>query len=291
MKKLILFLTLIILGPISSYTQVWAPVGAKWTYSNISMGWEPFYNLPKTIECTGDTIIGGKSCRIFNGECLCTFNPGIEFLYYEDDKVYHYVDSVVGFTMLYNFSAMPGESWTCIIRKLWSYDTTIFEVTGLGNEIIGDDTIPFQFVKTSDDGYWQWGGKVYKYLGDYFCFYPQYATADPWTGPIRCYEDSTIIIKFQDIPCDTSMFHIGVNEYVLDNSIMIFPNPATSSITINKKEGVPIEEAIIYNHLAQKVLETKPVNNTVDVSTLKPGIYFIEVATKEWRGRTKLIIE
>jgi hypothetical protein len=34
-----------------------------------------------------------------------------------------------------------------------------------------------------------------------------------------------------------------------------------------------------------------PVNNTLDVSTLTPGIYSIEVAAKDWRERTKLIIE
>jgi hypothetical protein len=292
MKKLILLLALITISQSIIYSQVWAPVGAKWTYSDVSMGWEPFHNLPTTIECTGDTIIDGKSCRIFTGGCECSFSPGIEFLYYEDDKVYYYVDSVVGFTMLYDFSAMPGETWTCIIREFWSYDTTIFEVVGIGNEIIGDDTIPFQSVKNSDDnGNWQWGGKVYKYIGDYSCFYPQYANADPWTGPIRCYEDSTTFIKFQDIPCDTSIFHMGVKEHVLDNSIKIFPNPATSFITINVKEGIPIEEAIIYNHLGQNVLVAKPRNNTVDVSGLTPGIYYLEVITSESRAGTKLVIE
>ena len=73
--------------------------------------------------------------------------------------------------------------------------------------------------------------------------------------------------------------------------ICISPNPTTTFITINIKEGIPIEEAIIYNHFGQKALVAVPVNNTVDVSTLKPGIYFLEVATKDWRGRTKLIKE
>ncbi len=84
---------------------------------------------------------------------------------------------------------------------------------------------------------------------------------------------------------------ISGEEIIANEEITIFPNPATSFITIHIKEGIPIDEAIIYNHLGQKVLEAKPVNNTLDVSKLKPGIYFIEVATKDWRGRTKLIIE
>jgi hypothetical protein len=73
------------------------------------------------------------------------------------------------------------------------------------------------------------------------------------------------------------------------DAFSLFPNPATSFITIHIKEGIAIEEAIIYKHLGQKALVAVPVNNTVDVSKLTPGIYFIEVATKEWRGRTKLV--
>jgi hypothetical protein len=81
----------------------------------------------------------------------------------------------------------------------------------------------------------------------------------------------------------------GVEEIIITAEITLFPNPATSFITINVTGGQPIVEAIIYNHLGQKALEAVPVNNTVDVSMLTPGIYFIEVATKDWRGRTKLV--
>ena len=79
------------------------------------------------------------------------------------------------------------------------------------------------------------------------------------------------------------------NNFGFSSFYYTYPNPAHDFITINIKEGGPIEETIIYNHLGQKALEAVPVNNAVDVSTLRPGIYFIEVATNEWRGRAKLI--
>ena len=72
----------------------------------------------------------------------------------------------------------------------------------------------------------------------------------------------------------------SIEDNYLGVGIQIFPNPATTFITIHIIEGIAIEEAIIYNHLGQKVLNAKPVNNTVDVSELKTGIYFIEVVTK-----------
>ncbi len=83
----------------------------------------------------------------------------------------------------------------------------------------------------------------------------------------------------------------SIEENPAIEGLSIFPNPATSFITINIKEGIPIEEAIIYNYLGQKVLLAVPVDNTVDVSTLTPGIYFLEVITSESRTGTKLVIE
>jgi len=78
-------------------------------------------------------------------------------------------------------------------------------------------------------------------------------------------------------------------EYPADEKITLSPNPATSFITLTVPGDLPIEEAIIYNHFGQKVVSTKPVNNTVDISGLKAGMYWIEVATKEWREKTKFI--
>jgi hypothetical protein len=83
----------------------------------------------------------------------------------------------------------------------------------------------------------------------------------------------------------------GVEENIAKGAITLFPNPATSFITIHIKEVIAIEEAIIYNHLGQKALEAMPVNNTVDVSGLKAGIYILEVVTENRTIREKLMIE
>jgi hypothetical protein len=83
----------------------------------------------------------------------------------------------------------------------------------------------------------------------------------------------------------------SLKENTSQEEIIIFPNPATSFITIQLKENIKIEEAVIYNHIGQKVLVAVPVNKMVDVSTLTPGIYFIKVITSESRTGTKLIIE
>jgi len=83
----------------------------------------------------------------------------------------------------------------------------------------------------------------------------------------------------------------SLDENITEEGIILSPNPAASFITLIAPGDFQVEEALIYNHLGQKVLTVKPVNNAVDVSGLKAGMYFIEVVAKEWKGRTKLIIE
>lgn len=261
--------------------QTWAPVGAMWTFSNISFGL-PSNNVPTTIVCTGDTIIGGKLCRIFEGGCNCMFiNNGAQFLYYEDEKVYYYVDSVAGFTTLYDFSATTGDSWTCIIKQFGNYDTTVFVVAGIGEEIIDGDTIPVQFVHNQDEyGNWQWGGKVYKNIGDYYCFYPQFATADPWTGPIRCYEDSSTFIKFQPIACDSSIFWSSIEESNRENRISIFPIPAVDEVTVSIHHQNILEfDFVIYSSDGIQQMHSEGLKNNacIDISQLSPGLYFFQV--------------
>jgi len=74
-----------------------------------------------------------------------------------------------------------------------------------------------------------------------------------------------------------------------DGTVILSPNPATTFITLTAPGDLPIEQAIVYNHLGQKVLTAKPVNNTVDVSGLKAGMYLIEVSTRDRRERIKFV--
>jgi hypothetical protein len=83
----------------------------------------------------------------------------------------------------------------------------------------------------------------------------------------------------------------SIENYPTNGDLILFPNPASSFITITTPQGEPVEEVVIYNHLGQKVLTLKPVNNTVDVSKLNPGIYLFEVFTKKNRFLKKLLVE
>jgi len=76
-----------------------------------------------------------------------------------------------------------------------------------------------------------------------------------------------------------------------EHSIKIYPNPAKKEIFISAKNGVVINEVTIYNQLGQKVLHEEKSTFAIDVSTLSPGIYIIELASNILSISKKLIIE
>ncbi len=85
----------------------------------------------------------------------------------------------------------------------------------------------------------------------------------------------------------------SIGEPVSANSLFlnVYPNPADQFVTISVNNGVIIKEVNLYNQVGQKVYQGIPHDNSLDVSTLQPGIYLIEVRCDQQKFREKLIIE
>ena len=70
---------------------------------------------------------------------------------------------------------------------------------------------------------------------------------------------------------------LAVSDFTLNNSISIYPNPVSDILQIYSSEGVSIEKIAIYSMLGESLISTP--ENSIDVSYLSEGIYFIEVET------------
>ncbi len=70
-----------------------------------------------------------------------------------------------------------------------------------------------------------------------------------------------------------------------NSDVTIYPNPATSSITVNSKER--ITKMQLFNHLGQKVF-VKASGNVVDVSFLPTGFYFFHLETSSGKVVKKI---
>jgi len=62
------------------------------------------------------------------------------------------------------------------------------------------------------------------------------------------------------------------------SSIRIYPNPTTDKLFVTNT-SLQIKSFVIYNMQGQKIKEVKNTNNSVDVSLLTKGLYFLDIIT------------
>lgn len=80
---------------------------------------------------------------------------------------------------------------------------------------------------------------------------------------------------------------VGINELNTIHSLSIYPNPVNSQVTIDSK--AKIENIIILNITGKTVMTFIPSSNTINVSDLTNGIYFLQIQTGKGLVRKKFI--
>jgi len=82
---------------------------------------------------------------------------------------------------------------------------------------------------------------------------------------------------------------LSVEELNAESQWSIYPNPATSMVYISSNQT--IDKVYTYNHIGQLAIQELSIVNSIDVSSLSPGVYIIEVEAGDTKQRKKLIIE
>ncbi len=105
-------------------------------------------------------------------------------------------------------------------------------------------------------------------------------------GTQTLYFQSTVIssveLYFSNAPLD-------ISEYI-KLSTSPYPNPTLEKLHIGTG-NIQIEELNIYNISGQKISEQRNTDNSMDVSSLPKGIYFLEVLAREGNAIHKFIKE
>lgn len=88
------------------------------------------------------------------------------------------------------------------------------------------------------------------------------------------------------LPCS-----IGMNEFVFDKVINVFPNPVEDLLQIQLIQNKTVAEIKIYNLFGQIIIKTTltGIESSIDISGLQNGVYIIEVATTSNISRQKFI--
>ena len=77
---------------------------------------------------------------------------------------------------------------------------------------------------------------------------------------------------------------------VLEDNIIVYPNPAKEKVTLQVKEPLKIKDVFLYDSRGKEI-KLELLDNTLNVSKLPRGIYVIRVATDNGTLEQKLVLE
>ena len=115
-----------------------------------------------------------------------------------------------------------------------------------------------------------------------------YIGGDFWIHVTAVYNSTYLESDYND-SAYCGGYLIGIKE-MKPYQLSLCPNPASHTLNIitDKKD---IDEIHLYKLTGQCVLTERPLNNVVDVSGLKKGMYIIEVVVENQRLRRKLMVK
>jgi len=76
-----------------------------------------------------------------------------------------------------------------------------------------------------------------------------------------------------------------------EKTFSMYPNPAKNFIHIVSGDDFWADEIIIYDQQGKEALRKHPGNGSLDLSALKPGIYFVNLISKQTTLTRKLVIQ
>jgi uncharacterized delta-60 repeat protein len=89
----------------------------------------------------------------------------------------------------------------------------------------------------------------------------------------------------------TTIQALSVQDFSFVNYFSLYPNPVSEVLNISKKEDIEISSVHIYNMLGQlmMVVPNAKNTNTIDVSNLSSGNYFLKINSDKGTSNTKFI--
>ena len=89
-------------------------------------------------------------------------------------------------------------------------------------------------------------------------------------------------LNYQNFPIPLSVSDLSLSKF------SIYPNPVSDQLFISSKNTV-IETISIYSLTGKKVFEGANKTNSIDVSTLSKGMYFVEISSASGKSVKRFI--
>ncbi len=306
MKKLYLLLLLLTLGTSNYYArgQVFGYPGATWMFQSPEF-FGMCFEVNEKWEYTGDTSILGTSAKAIHlTQKVANGFPATSFTTYNYDKYFHVNGDTVWLFVsfdstwqeIYNFSVQIGDTvqnplgnrlngWASSCPDSIPYND-YSEVIDTGSTLIAGQMLRYYTVRYATGV--QWGPDSANQT-----FYERIITQnywfpndEYWCGAVpECINPSFICYKdvgmMTDSSCsDLTWFETLSFEEDDNKKIRIYPNPTTDHLFI--ENGELLHERLILLSVDGRIIETLQSTNSMNVSHLSPGLYFLTNESRTW---------
>ena len=118
---------------------------------------------------------------------------------------------------------------------------------------------------------------------------PTLIVGDTFTNNANIYFDYNFPITTNTY--STTITALSSQDFDFGTYFTLYPNPAKDILNIQSKQDVAINSVEIYNQLGQIVMASTNTLNTIDVSNLASGTYFVKINTEKGSANVKFVKE
>jgi len=281
-----------------------APIGAKWYYSqgydlDLRLGY-----IEETV--TKDTTINGQFCRKIERRELVkidnipnsqidTNSLDSKYVYANVDTVFYYNSPFDKFLPLYIFNVAMGDTICYHVPDtsfLHTYPDSLFKVAVERIEVLQINGSNLKKISTTNTiGY----GDPFIYterIGSEKSLLLTLSGTFGTPSLLRCYSDANLsYIVDTNTPCDYVDGPTSINGKQSNNlNISVYPNPAQDYLNI-KTDGINLNDTDIHIYdVVGKKVHASITNSRIDVSALAKGVYLIKITVGEDYVVKKILI-
>ena len=303
-KVLILLFITTSLARFSAQQITFCPPGAEWHYLFTEF-FPGFGFVNETIKYTGNVVEGNDTLKLLTHKKFFTrINVAPTFttlIKQKGDTIFmRNARTNNQWQILYNFAALPNQSWTNTFNVgVGNPITYTTQVTSIGTKQIANKTVKEYTVNYSNSygSAYDHSGTVTEHYGSrvfLFNYISRAVTDGDSYLDFLCYYDSTInTIQFTDKPCDFSNLTDieNVNPFPKLN---LYPNPVKDILTLETNAyDDQISEVTITNTFGQTVYcSDRPIlQNSISLDFLSKGLYFLNIRINSNQYTYKLLKE
>lgn len=274
-------------------SQPFAPVGAKWTYTERFVYFENTEEIHYSeLTVTKDTLIQGRECRDISGARFCWFPEGLQYINSSNDSVFIYDPLLNTFKLIYAFNTPKGGIWDIpIIGWDGFMDTMTVTVDSVSTIQVNSHQLRVQYVTYFGKDYDENGLKdsqsynstIVDVLGDLhfiFLFPVEMSSVCDfnYSEGLRCYEDNELGHYESGIAPSCTYTNVGLNEPKI-GTLGLHPNPTYSKVYL---ETVPenLKSIELIDNLG-RVVRRFSIVNEIDLEGLPTGIYYLRLRNVE----------